>query len=65
MTTSDLFRGKKETEPDQIGAILLIWQDLFGMRLSRDRVAKHLKDLEKWQAGWESPRRTPDDKGDF
>jgi|TARA_R110001583_G_scaffold33397_2_gene112667 hypothetical protein len=65
MTISDLFRVDKNTGPDRIGAVLLAWQNLLNIRLSRDRVAKHLKDLEKWQAEWESPRRTPDDKGDF
>lgn len=32
-----------ENEPDEVGSILAIWEEAFGITLDRDRVARHLE----------------------
>ena len=41
-----------ETPPDEAGKILAVWEDLFGLRLDRERVARRLEDLRQWQKRW-------------
>jgi len=41
-----------ENEPDEAGSILAIWEDVFGMTLDREQVAKHLERLRQWQSRW-------------
>ena len=41
-----------EIEPDEVGQILRVWKETFGMDLDRDRVTKNLGGLRKWQSRW-------------
>ncbi len=41
-----------ETKPDEVGQILTVWEELFGLRLDRQRVSNHLKALRQWQSQW-------------
>ncbi|OGP98902.1 MAG: hypothetical protein A2W10_04335 [Deltaproteobacteria bacterium RBG_16_55_12] len=41
-----------ENEPDEVETILAVWRDIFGMRLDRDQVVRHLEGLRRWQSRW-------------
>lgn len=41
-----------EVQPDEAGSILAIWEEVFGMTLDRERVAKHLEHLRQWRSQW-------------
>ena len=39
-----------ENQPGEVGEILRVWKETFGMELDRDRVTKHLRNLREWQS---------------
>ena len=41
-----------ENQPDEVGEILRVWKETFGMDLDRARVTKQLQDLREWQSRW-------------
>jgi hypothetical protein len=41
-----------ENHPSEADAIMRVWRDLFGMDLDRDRVARHLENIRRWQSQW-------------
>lgn len=46
-----------ESKPDEAISILAIWEEVFGMTLDRQRVAKHLEGLRQWQSRWRKDER--------
>ena len=41
-----------ENQPGEVGEILRVWKETFGMDLDRARVTKQLQDLREWQSRW-------------
>ncbi|MBI2361026.1 MAG: hypothetical protein HYV04_19330 [Deltaproteobacteria bacterium] len=41
-----------ENEPDEAGSILAIWEEVFDLRLDREKVTGHLEALRQWQRRW-------------
>ena len=39
-----------DNEPNEVTQILDVWQRVFGMKLDRERVARHLAMLANWQS---------------
>lgn len=39
-----------DNEPNEVTQILDVWQRVFGMKLDRERVSRHLAMLANWQS---------------
>ncbi len=40
----------QESEPNEVGKVLGIWQRIFGIKLDRNKITEHLESLSRWQS---------------
>lgn len=41
-----------EHEPEEVSRILVVWQEMFGIKQDRKRIENHLKTIREWQRRW-------------